>query len=104
MPGIEIVVLQKFGQMPPEPACVPLIRRVGGNIELGKLAELGIAHIGVELLVVLGENFGEARDIGVAVDAEQRFAPLFVAFIQLAKDRVVAGKDAVLKTFLELPE
>jgi hypothetical protein len=62
------------------------IRRVGGDVGLGKLGETGIAEIGMHLLVIVGKHFGEPRDIGIAVDAEQHL-PLFLwTVLDLRKD------------------
>ena len=85
------------------PRALP-VRRVGGDIGFGELGETGIAEIGMQLLVVVGQHLGEARDISVAVDAEQLF-PLFLgAVLDLGKDRVVAGKDAALEALLKVFE
>ena len=91
------------GHVPAEPAGAPLIRRIAGDIGLHQIGEGAIAEIGVELLVVLAENLGEPRDIGVAVDAEQDFALFLGAVVDLGKDRVVAGQDAALETRPESP-
>ena len=98
------VELEKLRNVAAEiPRALP-VRRVGGDIGLGELGETGIAEIGMQLLVVVGQHLGEARDISVAVDAEQRF-PLFLgAVLDLGKDRVVAGEDAALEALLKVFE
>ena len=58
----------------------------------------------MHLLVVLAENLGEPRDIGVAIDAEQDLALFLGAVVDIGKDGVVAGKDAALKLVLNLFE
>ena len=69
-------VSQKFRKVAAEiPRALP-VRRMGGDIGLGELGETGIAEIGMQLLVVVGQHLGEAGDISVAVDAEQHFAAL----------------------------
>src|SRR4029079_11262718 len=88
---------------PEIPRALP-VRRVGGDIGLAELGETGIAEIGMQLLVVVGQHLGEARDISVAVDAEQLFPLFFGAVFDLGKDRVVAGKDAALEALLEVFE
>ena len=51
----------------------------------------------MHLLVVVAENLGEPRDIGVAIDAEQHLALFLGAVVHLGKDGVVAGEDAALE-------
>ena len=58
----------------------------------------------MHLLVVLAENLGEPRDIGVAIDAEQNLALFPEAVVHVGKDGVVAGEDAALKLVLNLFE
>ena len=58
----------------------------------------------MKLGIVIGENLGEARDIGVAIDAEQDLALFLGAVLHLGEDRVVAGEDAALECLLKLPE
>ena len=98
------VGFEKFRNVAAEiPRALP-VRRVGGDIGFGELGETGIAEISMQLLVVVGQHLGEARDIGVAVDAEQHFALFLGAVLDLGKDRVVAGKDAALEALLKVFE
>jgi len=71
------VRFQEIRNVAPEVAGTSPIRWVGGDVGLGELGETGIAEISMHLLVVVGQNFREPRDIGVAVDAEQHL-PLFL--------------------------
>ena len=58
----------------------------------------------MQLLIVVAENLGEPRDIGVAIDAEQHVTLLLGAVFDLGKDGVVAGKNAALEGLLQLFE
>jgi predicted protein tyrosine phosphatase len=55
----------------------------------------------VQLLVILADNLGESRHIGVAIDAEQHLAPFLGAVLDLGQDGVVAGKNAALEAVLD---
>jgi hypothetical protein len=60
--------------MTAEVSGAPPVGGMGGDIRLHQLGEGRVADIAVEHLVVLGEHLGEAGDIGVTIDAEQRLA------------------------------
>src|SRR5581483_5401937 len=88
----------------PKPAGAPLVGGVSGDIGPDQIGEGAVAEIGVNLLVVLAENLGEPRHIGVAIDAEKNLAFFLGAVVDLGEDRVVAGENAALKFVLDVLE
>src|SRR3990170_4926106 len=102
--GVGLAFPHEGGKVTAEPPRTPLVRRIGGDIGFDQTRKTLIAEIGMQLLIVVAENLGEPRDIGVAIDAEQHVTLLLGAVFDLGKDGVVAGKNAALEGLLQLFE